>query len=213
MRAVKGTQVSDWSNAISIRTLYCSPDENVNLSYELYDSNGNGWMGSAIVVKDALTHEELATWTVKSGSSVIGTMPVCLERTIYFEFVWVENTSTYQNSYKVYDPNGEILFEGSHDQKDPIYYTVSTANPRPVDLKASDIVVNSAVLSWTERGDAAQWQLCIGEDEDNLITVNSNPFTLTDLEDDTNFTVRVRSYKDADNISKWSEPFTFTTID
>ena len=218
VRAVSGAQESDWSNTVNIRTLYCPKEQMVNISYELeytHPIDGMGWDGNAIAVKDKLTDEVLATWTVKRGeSSDSGTLSVCLGRNICFEWIYGGSDSYPQYcSYTVYDPNGEIIFEGSNKMKNPIYYTVSVANPRPTNLTVSDISVNSAAIGWTQKGDATQWQLCINNDMDHLIAVNSNPFTLTGLEDDTNYTVMVRAYKDADNVSNWSAPLSFTTAE
>lgn len=211
IRAVNGTQKSKWSSTVSIRTLSCSPDQMVNISYELHDDRDDGWQGSAIIVKDALTNEELATWTIESGSSASGTLPVCLGRELKFEFVWITGTYTQDCSYEVYDPNGEIIVEGTRDQVEPIEYTVSVANPRPTDLRVPGIGIDRALIYWSQKGDAAQWQLCINNDMDHLILVSSKLYMLTNLEDDTNYTLMVRAYKDADNISKWSEPVSFTT--
>ena len=218
VRAVSGAQESDWSNTVNIRTLYCPKEQMVNISYELeytHPIDGMGWDGNAIAVKDKLTDEVLATWTVKRGeSSDSGTLSVCLGRNICFEWIYGGSDSYPQYcSYTVYDPNGEIIFEGSNKMKNPIYYTVSVANPRPTNLTVSDISVNSAAIGWTQKGDATQWQLCINNDMDHLIAVNSNPFTLTGLEDDTNYTVMVRAYKDVDNVSNWSAPLSFTTAE
>lgn len=214
VRAVKGDEVSDWSNTISLRTLYCSREQMVNISYVLKDSYGDGWEGSAIVVKDALTDEEIDFWTIeKKEKAFSGSLSVCLDRDIYFDFVWIPNTSTTDCSFEVYDPNGEILFEGGNKQVDPIYYTVTKGAPRPIDLSVSDISVSSASVGWNERGDATQWQLCVNNDKHHLIAVNSNPFTLTGLEDDTNYTVMIRAYIVDDNVSNWSEPISFTTAE
>ena len=214
IRAVNGTQVSKWSNTVSIRTLSCSPDQMVNISYELQDERGDGWQGSAIVVKDALTDEELDFWTIeKEEETFSGSLSVCLERDIYFDFVWIPNTSTYDCHFVVYDPNGEILFEGNHDQKEPIYYTVSKGAPRPTSLTVSNIEVNSVAVGWNEKGDATKWQLCVDNDMENLILAESNPFTLTGLVYDTPYTVMVRAYIDDDNVSNWSEPISFTTAE
>lgn len=212
IRAVNGNQVSKWSNTVSIRTLSCSPDQMVNISYELQDERGDGWQGSAIIVKDALTDEELDFWTIeKNEKTFSGSLSVCLGRELKFEFIWIQGTYTQDCSYKVYDPNGEIIFEGTRDQVDPINYTVSVANPRPTNLRVPGIGIDRAIVYWSQIGDAAQWQLCINNDMDHLILVSSKPYMLTNLEDDTNYTLMVRAYKDADNISKWSEPVSFTT--
>ena len=114
IRAVNGTQESKWSNTVSIRTLSCSPDQMVNISYELQDERGDGWQGSAIIVKDALTDEELDFWTIeKNEKTFSGSLSVCLGRELKFEFIWIQGTYTQDCSYKVYDPHGEIIFEGN----------------------------------------------------------------------------------------------------
>lgn len=212
VRAVNGTDVSKWSESVTIRTLYCSPDKMVTISYELHDSFGDGWGANAIVVKDALTNEELdLKWTIGTGYDNSGTLPVCLGRKIYF--VWEGSGYANECSYVVRDPFGEVIFEGSNILKDPVFYTANLDCPRPIELKASDVTANSAAIDWNERGGATQWQICINHDMENLILVDNNPYTLTDLEFDTQYTLMVRSYYDANIVSKWSEPFSFTTAE
>lgn len=212
VRAVNGTDVSKWSESVTIRTLYCSPDKMVTISYELHDSFGDGWGANAIVVKDALTDEELdRKWTIGTGYDNSGTLPVCLGRKIYF--VWEGSGYANECSYVVRDPFGEVIFEGSNILKDPVFYTANLDCPRPIELKASDVTANSAAIDWNERGGATQWQICINHDMENLILVDNNPYTLTDLEFDTQYTLMVRSYYDANVVSEWSEPFSFTTAE
>ena len=212
VRAVNGTDVSKWSESVTIRTLYCSPDKMVTISYELHDSFGDGWGANAIVVKDALTNEELdLKWTIGTGYDNSGTLPVCLGRKIYF--VWEGSGYANECSYVVRDPFGEVIFEGSNILKDPVFYTANLDCPRPIELKASDVTANSAAIDWNERGGATQWQICINHDMENLILVDNNPYTLTDLEFDTQYTLMVRSYYDANVVSEWSEPFSFTTAE
>jgi hypothetical protein len=212
VRAVNGTDVSKWSESVTIRTLYCSPDKMVTISYELHDSFGDGWGANAIVVKDALTDEELdRKWTIGTGYDNSGTLPVCLGRKIYF--VWEGSGYANECSYVVRDPFGEVIFEGSNILNDTVFYTANLDCPRPIELKASDVTANSAAIDWNERGGATQWQICINHDMENLILVDNNPYTLTDLESDTQYTLMVRSYYDANVVSEWSEPFSFNTAE
>lgn len=69
-----------------------------------------------------------------------------------------------------------------------------------------------ATFSWTEKGTATQWQICLDDDETNLITVDSNPFTLTGLTPGQTHTARVRAVV-GDVYSVWSFPVTFTPLD
>lgn len=84
--------------------------------------------------------------------------------------------------------------------------------PRPTGLAlVGEPTYNSAQLSWTP-GDEGQgaWQLCVNGDEDNLIDVTENPYTLTSLSEDTEYTVKVRAV-DGSDVSAWSNEVTFTT--
>ncbi len=81
--------------------------------------------------------------------------------------------------------------------------------PTPVNLsvKAGS---RTAVLSWTENGEATAWEICLDGDEDNLIAADSNPFTLTGLTPETDYTVKVRAINGMEK-SKWSKTADFTT--
>ena len=83
---------------------------------------------------------------------------------------------------------------------------------RPVNLNATTIGPNSAVLDWTEVGDATEWQLCVGDDETNLIAVNAVPYTLTGLTAETAYTVKVRAVKGSEH-GNWCTAYTFTTTE
>jgi hypothetical protein len=66
-------------------------------------------------------------------------------------------------------------------------------------------------LSWTENGTAQRWQICINEDEEHLLLVNENPYTLGGLIVETDYTVKVRAYCDETDQSSWSNSVSFTT--
>ncbi len=83
--------------------------------------------------------------------------------------------------------------------------------PKPTNLTAGTPDAHSVELSWTEKGEADQWQICIIGDESNLIAVNENPFTLTNLDPETAYSVKVRAYCSAEDQSSWSNVVTFTT--
>lgn len=89
-------------------------------------------------------------------------------------------------------------------------YTSGTVISKPTALAASEITNNSATLTWTENGTATAWEICLNNDEINLIAANSNPFTLTGLTPETTYTAKVRAKKGSD-VSAWSNVVTFTT--
>lgn len=85
---------------------------------------------------------------------------------------------------------------------------------RPTNLMASNVSAHSVTLGWTENGSASSWQICLNEDEDNLITVTSNPYTLTGLTAGTDYSVKVRSRcNNGATTSTWSNAISFLATD
>ena len=81
----------------------------------------------------------------------------------------------------------------------------------PTGLTADTPDTHSVELSWTENGGATQWQICVNDDESNLMLVSSNPYTLTGLAIGTEYTAKVRAYCDEEDHSIWSNTVTFET--
>ncbi|MCR5013197.1 MAG: fibronectin type III domain-containing protein, partial [Bacteroidales bacterium] len=92
-------------------------------------------------------------------------------------------------------------------------YTAGTMSdvPKPTDLEVSDITDSSAVIAWTENGIATEWQICLNDDEENLIDVNENPYALEGLTSQTTYKVKVRAYDESDGYSNWSSSKSFAT--
>ena len=92
-----------------------------------------------------------------------------------------------------------------------VTFTTAPTCPKPTNLTAGTPDAHSVELSWTENGEATQWQICINGEESNLIAVKENPFTLTNLDPETAYSVKVRAYCSAEDQSSWSDVVTFTT--
>lgn len=82
--------------------------------------------------------------------------------------------------------------------------------PTPSALAVSDVTWGTAVLSWTENGEATAWEVCLNGDETNLISADSNPFTVEGLTPETEYTAKVRAVK-GEKKSYWSNEVAFTT--
>ena len=80
----------------------------------------------------------------------------------------------------------------------------------PSALAVSDVTWGTAVLSWTENGEATAWEVCLNGDETNLISADSNPFTVEGLTPETEYTAKVRAVK-GEKKSYWSNEVAFTT--
>ena len=87
----------------------------------------------------------------------------------------------------------------------------STLYLTPTNLTVTNVDYTSATLGWTENGGANHWQICLNDDEDNLIDVDFNPFTITGLSQHTDYAVKVR-VKQGEGYSSWSDIAHFTTL-
>ncbi len=82
--------------------------------------------------------------------------------------------------------------------------------PPPTDLTVASTTATTATLQWLVNGAPTAWQICLNDDETNLIEADSNPFTLTSLTPDLFYTAKVRT-NCGDALSDWSSRVTFTT--
>ena len=87
----------------------------------------------------------------------------------------------------------------------------------PSDLLASAIASDSAVISWTENGEATQWQYrldTLGFDTTGVTPVltSDNPLSVTSLLANTTYEFYLRTYCAAGDSSEWVGPMAFTTL-
>ena len=94
-------------------------------------------------------------------------------------------------------------------------YTLGTIPTclRPTNLAlVGEPAYNSVQLTWTPGSEGQDaWQLCVNGDKDNLIDVNTYPYSLTGLSQETEYTVKIRGNCGSGNVSAWSSEITFTT--
>lgn len=114
---------------------------------------------------------------------------------------------------------------GSHSSYSSVYFSTVNHLPktqftfippscsRPTGLSVSAMTPTTATLSWTENGEATAWDICLNEDEDNLITVNANPYTLTGLNPGAPYTIKVRANCGTQDQSAWSRAVSFMPAD
>ncbi len=85
--------------------------------------------------------------------------------------------------------------------------------PEPTDVAVSVTGRHSAVVSWTENGEADAWVVAYRPATENIFTeveVSDNTYTMTGLSIETNYVVKVRPV--CDNVTEsWSEEKTFVT--
>ena len=205
-----GGNVSPWSNAVSFTTILCNDEDKCTISYELSNNYvyGSTWYGNAIQVYDVLTDELLDSWTLLEGSTFSGTLAVCNGRQI--RFAWKSASGSERCDYSVYDNNGDLIFSGTGALTTPVTHIVDGTPylTKPTELACSATTATTATLGWTENGTATAWQICLDDDEVNLITADSTPFTVDGFTNNTFHTAKVRAVGDNIN-SKWSDAITF----
>ena len=196
--------VSTWSNIVNFTTPYCAVADMCEISYTLTDSYGDGWNGSsAINVVDVATSEVIATLKLSTGSSLDGTLSVCNGRNL--SFVWVTGSYDNECSYVVYDVNDDEIFSGSGAMSEAVNYTVNCSScKKPANLQTSTLGPRFATLTWTAGADETAWQVCINNDEENLINVTAATYEMTGLTPETDYSVKVRSVCSAELQSNWA---------
>ena len=224
---------SDWTNAINFATDFCERENMCNISFDLTSSLGYLWLGNAIEVVDAQTGFLLGRVANYATSSELY-IPVTSHEVVLvpagreINFRWVLGDDPEYCSWTVYDVNGDEIWSGDPSYKgsngytyyrktgDILYtYTVDcTSNPykMPTELTCTKVTGTTATLSWTEKGSATAWQICINDDENNLIRIATNPYTLTGLTPETTYTAKVRSYG-SDGQSRWTQNISFLPSD
>ena len=87
------------------------------------------------------------------------------------------------------------------------------ACPKPTGLTVANVTNHTADLSWNQLGEASEWEVVYTlEGREFTATTNTNPYTLTGLDADSPYTVKVRANCGADGYSEWSNEVSFTTM-
>lgn len=218
VRAKNANGVSSWSAPATFTTDLSY--DNCQISFGLTDSYGDGWNGAYIQVEDVLTESIIGTVsnTNEANADEVQTYTMTVPNDRDIRFVWGSGKYDSECSYVVYDVNGEVIFSGNGAMSSAVTYHVDcTVTPwrTPTNLAASNIRPHSTVLSWTENTNpaATAWVVAYKAESASDFTeieANTNPYTLTNLDSETEYTVKVRPVTD-DATIKWSTETTFIT--
>ncbi len=108
-----------------------------------------------------------------------------------------------------------VCGEGNASKYTTVDFTMPTICPAPTGLAVQEVGENSATITWNA-GDASAWTVECGPAGFTLgtgttVNVTSPTYTLTGLEEATEYDVYVRADCGADGVSNWFGPYTFTT--
>ncbi|MBO4645474.1 MAG: T9SS type A sorting domain-containing protein [Bacteroidales bacterium] len=111
-------------------------------------------------------------------------------------------SSTYQISFLARGLGGYYIF------LDNIRVASAQNCIRPTDLEILENHPTDVLIGWTSYNGESSWIL---EVDGVNHTVNANPYRITSLSPQSNYTVRVKALCATDNESEWSSPISFTT--
>ena len=122
----------------------------------------------------------------------------------YEESFTLENlSSTYQISFLAHSYGGYYIFVDN--------FEIASAGgcARPVNLQATEIGTDSALLGWSTTGNEESW---VVELNNHPQTVEEQPFLMTGLDSGTEYSFRVKANCGEGQESEWSLPITFKTF-
>ena len=221
---------SDWTASTLFVTPFCDAGDMCQIKFDLTDSYGDTWNGNYLQIVDVATNIVLGTVTndydqyTATGSSgtctVTKYLNVCDGQEIKFEYILGASTGTYptENSFVIYDLNDDVICEhGTNPTGFEYTYTVDctvTDCKKPTAFTATEPGPDCVKLSWTENGLATDWIVAYKKSSDtdykDQVTATTNPYTLTGLDSETAYTVKVRP-NCSDAAIKWSDEQTFQT--
>ncbi len=196
-------ETSDWTDPVSITTPACIGGRIIE--YTLTDHYNDSWNGASITVIEGC--DILTTITCANGASPFtGTLELCGD---YYEFIW--NKGNYDSECGfTFTEGGTTLFTKPSTLSDGlVLYTIGEQScVTPTGLTVGTPEKRSVELSWTSEGEA--WQICLNDDETNLIDVTENPYVLEGLDPETTYSVKIRT-NCGDKQSCWTDNESFTT--
>ena len=181
---------------------------------DITPSTGTVCEKPATLAVDGITaHEAVLTWTEGSGTYNVEYKTSADDNwSVYANGVTgLTITMTNLTQSTAYQARVQSVCGNEVSGWKNVSFTTLEACPTPTDLTATTVPGNGteAILSWTETGDATSWQIILNDDENNLISANTNPFTLTNLTPETAYTAQVRAYCNSVDQSNWSNTVTF----
>ena len=233
VKAIYADGESGWTQ-ISFATLACELTDMGEVEYTLTDTYGDGWNGNKLQIFLAGTDVLVAELTIPHASGapnednlLQGTVNLCYG--VDYDLVWVAGSYSYECGYELIGPEGETIaeFHGTGSSgTTPTPGVITTFQihmntcPRPTGVVVENITYNSATVSWipgTEEQDL--WEVAYGEgtnfnpDQENYapVQVNDPFYTIEGLQENTTYSVYVRSRCTEDDQSRWTNVVTFTT--
>ena len=184
--------------------------------------------GLAVTANSVTAHNATITWTengeantwiveYSTSADFAEVLTETVEDTPTYTFAGLAPVTTYYVRVKAHCGDDD-----ESEYSTSVHFTTPVACVAPTGFQIVQNSLKSTQVGLTWTSDATAWQLCINNDEENLVdieeadvTINEGvvTYTLTDLTPETAYTVKVRNNCGSeDGFSAWTSTLNFTTL-
>jgi hypothetical protein len=218
--ACSANEISSWKGPFSFTTASVAGSCGL-FNLELYDSFGDGWNGGFI---DLLINGNLYSSNITIAT---GFGPEIFQISVnigdVIDIIYIPGGFPEENSYKVFDENGLLIFEQGAGQAIPnsISGVEACINcPAPSNLSANTSTVGTALLDWTGGSSPfggtfnLEWgPTGFSQGNGTIISnINSLSYLINGLGSISTYDYYVQEVCNANDLSSWTGPHTFTTL-
>ncbi|WP_169628015.1 DUF7619 domain-containing protein [Flavobacterium soli] len=219
------TDKSAWTTPYLFYTSICNEEDKCTYRFVLSTTNQNTWNGATMQVRqNGIVVANLGANYINNSNGIL--VNLCDE--VPFDLYWSEGGFSPETiGVQIQSPFQDILYTMLPGQSNPstiLYQSegdcTPPACPKPTLLSVTaDLITQvSAELSWTETGDATQWEvyavpvestLPVNETPLNIgvegyYLATANPFTVTGLQPGVEYVYYVRSICSPNEIGTWT---------
>ena len=217
--ACSANEISTWAGPLSFTTAIVAGSCGI-FNLELYDSFGDGWNGGFmdVVINGNVAFSGL---TLVSGNGP-EIFPISVNTGDVLDFVYTPGSYSGENSYKVFDQNGVLIFEeGLGGIPNSVFGVEACPScPAPSNLSANTSTAGTALLDWVGGSSPFGGAFNIewgptGFNQGNgtiVNNINGVSYLLNGLSSITTYDYYVQEVCNTNDLSSWVGPLTFTTI-
>ena len=217
--ACSANEISTWAGPLSFTTAIVAGSCGI-FNLELYDSFGDGWNGGFmdVVINGNVAFSGL---TLVSGNGP-EIFPISVNTGDVLDFVYTPGSYSGENSYKVFDQNGVLIFEeGLGGIPNSVFGVEACPScPAPSNLSANTSTAGTALLDWVGGSSPFGGAFNIewgptGFNQGNgtiVNNINGVSYLLNGLSSITTYEYYVQEVCNTNDLSSWVGPLTFTTI-
>lgn len=218
--ACSANELSNWTGPFSFTTASVAGSCGL-FNLELYDSWGDGWNGGFmnVIINGNVAFSGL-TLANGVGPEIF---PISVNIGDVLDFIYNPGAYQAENSYKVFDQNGVLIFEegiGNAVPNSVFGVEACPSCPAPSNLSANTSTAGTALLDWTGGSSPFGGTFNIewgptGFNQGNgtiVNNINGISYLLNGLSSITTYDYYVQEVCNTNDLSSWVGPLTFTTI-